>query len=197
MRKLAALMQSWGPGGAFLLAFLDSAGVPFPVGVDALVVLTAATNPGMAYLTAGLSVLGSVLGSMLLFFISRKGGQLYLNRHVESEGAHRFRQWFEAYGLVTVFIPTLCPIPLPMKAFVICAGALGMGWLPFLLTVLAGRVPRYFALAALGRAFGPDLLTWVYQHKWQITAAALLLAAVMMLALKRLRTAPGTTQAAT
>lgn len=188
MRKIAAALQAWGPGGAFLLALADSAGIPFPVGVDALVVLTAATNPGMAYLTAGLSVLGSAIGSMLLFYLARKGGQIYLDKYVLSEGAHRFITWFETYGLVTVFIPTLCPIPLPMKPFVISAGALGMSPVPFLLTVLGGRIPRYFALAALGKAFGPELLTWIYSHKWEITAAALALAAVLMMLARFLRT---------
>lgn len=188
MRKIAAALQAWGPGGAFLLALLDSAGIPFPVGVDALVVLTAATNPSMAYFTAGLSVLGSAIGSMMLFYLARKGGQLYLDKYVRSEGAHRFIVWFETYGLITVFIPTLCPIPLPMKPFVISAGALGMNPVSFLLTVLSGRVPRYFALAALGKAFGPDLLRLIYVHKWEITGVALVLAAALMLLARVLRT---------
>lgn len=187
MRKIAAALQAWGPGGAFLLALLDSAGIPFPVGVDALVVLTAATNPGMAYFTAGLSVLGSAIGSMMLFYVARAGGHRYLQKHMETPGALRFRAWFDTYGLVTVLIPTLCPIPLPMKPFVVSAGALGMSPLAFLATVLAGRVPRYLALAALGRNLGMESLSWVAAHKWEFVGGALALGACLMFLARALR----------
>jgi membrane protein YqaA with SNARE-associated domain len=182
LRKLAAALQAWGPGGAFLIALLDSAAVPLPGGVDALLILTSVTNADLAYLTAGLCVLGSAIGSMFLFYLARKGGAVYLNRHTQSARARRFRQWFDDYGLVTVFIPTLVPIPgLPMKVFVLSAGALGVKPLSFLLTVLAGRVPRYFALAALGRAMGNDAPAWLADHKWHLVLGALALGAVLML----------------
>ena len=47
-----------------------------------------------------------------------------------------FRTWFMRYGLVTVFIPALLPIPfLPFKAFAACAGALGVTRTRFLLVL--------------------------------------------------------------
>ena len=58
LRKIAAALQAWGPGGAFLLALLDSAGIPLPGGVDALLILTAVTNPDLAYFTAAVCVIG-------------------------------------------------------------------------------------------------------------------------------------------
>jgi membrane protein YqaA with SNARE-associated domain len=182
LRKIAAALQAWGPGGAFLLALLDSAAVPLPGGVDALLVLTAITNPDLAYLTAAVCVVGSAIGSMILYSIARKGGEIYLERHTQTARARRFRDWFGAYGLVTVFIPTLVPIPgLPMKVFVLSAGALGVRPMAFLLTVLAGRVPRYFALAALGRALGDDAPGWISAHKWHLVLGALVLGALLML----------------
>lgn len=187
LRKVAAALQAWGPGGAFLLALLDSAGVPLPGGVDALLVLTAVTNPDLAYLTAGVCILGSAIGSLILFSIARKGGEAYLERHASSPRAMRFREWFSAYGLVTVFIPTLVPIPLPMKVFVLSAGALGVKPVPFLLTVLAGRIPRYFALAALGRALGDNALGWIGAHKWDLTLGALVFGGLLMLLVRLTR----------
>jgi membrane protein YqaA with SNARE-associated domain len=190
LRKIAATLHEWGPTGAFLVALIDSAGVPLPGGVDALIVLTAVTNPELAYLTAALSILGSVLGSMILFFLARKGGQLYLERHSSTPRERRFHQWFATYGLVTVFIPTLIPIPgLPMKVFVLSAGAFGVSTGSFLLTIIAGRILRYFGLAALGRAMGEHSLGWVAAHKWHLVVAALLLCATMMF-LVRVRSKP-------
>lgn len=188
LRKIAAALQLWGLPGAFLIALIDSAGLPLPGGVDALVLLTAVTNPNLAYQTAALSVVGSALGSMILFFLARKGGDMYVERHATTPRARRFREWFHSYGLVTVFIPTLVPIPgLPMKIFVLCAGAFGVGPLAFLLTVLAGRIPRYFALAALGRALGEDSAGWVKAHTWQLTLGALALGAGLMMLVRLFR----------
>ena len=175
-------MHAWGPGGAFMVALVDSAGLPLPGGVDALLVLTAITNPELAYFTAALCTVGSVLGSVILFYLARKGGEMYLERHTSTPSEMRFRRWFSTYGLVTVFIPTLVPMPgLPMKAFVISAGALGVKPLSFMLTVLGGRAPRYVGLAALGRAMGDNSLSWVAAHKWHLALGAVLLGAALML----------------
>ena len=188
LRKIAAALQAWGPGGAFLLALLDSAGIPLPGGVDALLVLTAVTNPDLAYFTAAVCVIGSSIGSLILFNIARKGGEIYLERHATTARSRRFRAWFYDYGLVTVFIPTLVPIPgLPMKIFVLSAGALGVKPVTFLLTVLAGRIPRYFGLAALGRELGDDASGWLLLHKWHLVLGALILGVLLMLLARAVR----------
>jgi membrane protein YqaA with SNARE-associated domain len=118
---------------------------------------------------------------MFLFWIARKGGQIYLDRHTSSPRAMRFRLWFHQYGLLTVFIPALLPIPLPVKVFVLSAGALGTRPSTFLMVVLAARIPRYFGLAWLGARLGEESLPWLYAHKWHLTAFAVALFAVLYL----------------
>jgi membrane protein DedA with SNARE-associated domain len=93
----------------------------------------------------------------------------------------RFRLWFHQYGLLTVFIPALLPIPLPVKVFVLSAGALGTRPSTFLMVVLAARIPRYFGLAWLGARLGEESLPWLYAHKWHLTAFAVALFAVLYL----------------
>ena len=39
----------------------------------------------------------------------------------------RFRQCFQRFGLVTVYVPALMPVPMPLKFLVISAGALRTG----------------------------------------------------------------------
>lgn len=191
MRKVAAFLQSLGLAGGFGLAFLDSAGLPLPGGVDALILLTAATNPTAAYPTAAISVVGSVLGSLLLYWLARKGGELYLERHAATARARQVREWVGQYGSATVFIAMLVPIPgMPTKLVVLTAGALGVGPLEFLVTVVAGRVPRYFALAALGLQLGHDALGWLGAHKWQLTGGAVALCLSLMLLLRVVRRNP-------
>lgn len=52
---------------------LDSAGIPIPAAVDALLMVLAANAPGTAYVAAAMAVVGSVAGSLFLFFVARKG----------------------------------------------------------------------------------------------------------------------------
>ena len=58
------------------LAILDSAGVPIVGGVDALLIAISTNRPEQAYWAATLAVVGSMTGSLLLFFIARKGGEV-------------------------------------------------------------------------------------------------------------------------
>lgn len=186
MKKLALLLQSWGPAGALFLAALDSAGIPLPGGVVALIVAISATNPSAGWLTAALAVLGSAIGSMVLFGIARKGGQIYLDRHTASPRARKFREWFQQYGLVTVFVPALIPFPMPLKVFVLSAGATGVRPLHFLGVMLAARIPNYFAMAWLGMRLGDGALPWIKAHTLEFSIAGIALIAVLLLLISRM-----------
>jgi membrane protein DedA with SNARE-associated domain len=184
LNSFVRILTSWGPLGLFFLAVLDSAGVPIPAAVDALLVATAALNPSSAYLAAGLAIVGSSLGCMLLFYIGRRGGRVYLDRVAQSGRPAKFRTWFQTYGLITVFIPAFLPIPLPVKVFVLSAGALGVRPVRFLAVVLAARVPRYLALAWLGAELGDHTMVWIKDHLWHLLGFALLLALGLGLAVR-------------
>jgi membrane protein YqaA with SNARE-associated domain len=191
LKAFVKTLSTWGPWGIFLLAALDSAGIPLPAAVDALLLVIATTDRADAYLAAALASIGSVIGSMILFFIARKGGKAYLDRHTMSGKGALFREWFLHYGLLTVFVPALSPVPTPMKLFVICAGAMGISPWSFFFTVLAARIPRYFGLAYLGSKLGEGAWGYLMLHKWEILAAlgalfALLYAGINILERRRL-----------
>jgi undecaprenyl-diphosphatase len=176
---------SWGPPGLFLMAVVDSAGIPLPGGVDALLVAVAAVSPAQAYVSAAWATAGSLVGCLLLFYLARKGGERYLDRHAQGAKAQRLRLWFQHYGLATVFVPALLPIPpLPTKLFVISAGALGVRTAPFVLVVLAARLPRYFGLAYLGARLGEDSWPWLRSHAWHVAAAAAALCLLILLMIR-------------
>ena len=187
MRELTQKLISWGPAGVFLLAVLDSAGLPLPGGVDALLITVAVVQPESAYWSAALAIVGSIIGSLILFYLARCGGQKYLDRHTTSGRARHMRQWYRDYGLLTVFVPALVPIPLPMKLFVICAGALDIGLAPFTLTVLAARVPRYLGLAWLGASLGSGALDYLREHVWSLLALSVLLFLLLIVIVRNLR----------
>jgi membrane protein YqaA with SNARE-associated domain len=181
MKALVAKLVALGPFGLFVLALLDSIGIPIVGGVDALLVVLSHERPELAYFAAGLGVLGSLIGSMILFAVARKGGEKYLDKLTSGPRGSRFRRWFDKYGLVTVFVPAISVIPMPMKAFVACAGVLGIRPLNFAGTVLAARIPRYFFLAWLGREMGSFALTWIKRHSIEFGLGLVALAAVLYL----------------
>lgn len=182
MKGFVEFLVSIGPFGVFVLAFIDGVGVPIPGGVDLLLITLSAKNPEHAFLFATVTVIGSLIGGMVLFYLARKGGEAYLVKYTMDGRGQTLRRWFLEYGLITVFIPALVPlIPLPLKVPEVCAGALGMRPLPFFLTLLAGRIPRYYGLAFLGAQLGEETWPWVKAHGWNLSALAVALFVLLYL----------------
>ncbi|MFN7992158.1 MAG: VTT domain-containing protein [Bryobacteraceae bacterium] len=178
LAKLTALLVSYGPAGILLLAFIDSAGIPVASGMDALIILVAAKEPSRAYFAASMGVLGSLIGNVVLFMAARTGSRRFI-KDVPHPGPSRFRDWFERYGLLTIFIPAFLPIPLPLKVFVISAGVMRTPLRTFLFVILLARVLRYFGEAYLGMKLGQKSWPYLRAHTWQMLAGAALLFAVL------------------
>ena len=184
MRRLHAVLLSWGPLGLFLFAFIDGLGVPNPGGTDVFLLLLTIAHADPR-LCAALAVTGSLIGSAIFYEIISRGGERWLTSFIASRRGQRFREWFHRYGLVTVFIPAFLPIPLlPFKAFAGCAAALRVRRSRFLLVLAAARIPRYFALAYLGAELGENSLHWVTGHMWQLVTLAVALAVLLFMLIR-------------
>lgn len=170
-----------GPAGVLVLAIMDSAGIPIVGGVDLLLVTIAALDHSSAYWGAAAAATGSMIGSSILFWIARKGGQAYLSRFTAKGKGARLKEWFLEYGLLTVFVPALVIVPMPMKIPVISAGALGVSPVAFLLVIAAARLPRYLFLAWLGTKLGNDTLPFLKRHTLELAIGAIVLFAVLYL----------------
>src|SRR5271169_1747426 len=122
MHRFHEILLAWGPLGLFVLALVESAGIPNPGGTDALLLVVTIANPANAFLCAALAVLGSLMGSVVFYEITSRGGEKLLARYTGLGRGAKFRGWFQRYGLVTVFIAALLPIPvMPFKVFAACA----------------------------------------------------------------------------
>lgn len=168
----------------FVLAILDSAGLPVIGGVDGLLIAFAVNDPAKAYIAAFVAILGSLAGSLILFAIARKGGEVLLMKHISSRTGARLHLWFQRYGLVTVFVPALSPLPMPMKIPVFCAGALQVRPVYFIAVVLLARTIRYFALAYLGLHYGHRTFQFLVAHAGLAGAVALGLAIISVAGLR-------------
>jgi membrane protein YqaA with SNARE-associated domain len=179
--KFKTILLGWGPLGMFVICLVDGAGLPNPSGPDILLLIFSAADPSRAFLGAALGVVGSILGNYILYSIARKGGEIYLAKHTEGARGRKFREWFDHYGQVTVFVPALVPIPMPLKAFVICSGALRVNPAHFLSVLGVARTIRYTSLAWLGRTLGKRSLAWFSAHRWHFIGGALALIAALFL----------------
>ena len=173
MRQFRDVLISLGPIGVFFLAVVESAGIPNPGGTDALLLVLAIARPDQAMLCAALAAIGSLIGSAIFYEITRKGGETFLAKYTSHPMGHKFRVWYERYGMISVFIPALVPIPvLPFKIFAACAGVMRVPRARFFAVLAAARIPRYFALAYLGQQLGENSATWLRGHLWHLGGAA-------------------------
>jgi membrane protein YqaA with SNARE-associated domain len=190
MHKIAEALLAYGLWGVMLLSVIDSAGIPIPSGVDFLVVTIAASSakaPRYAYFVALLAVFSSTVGNIVLFMAARHGRRLVSKSEPAPGKGKRFQQWFDRYGLLSVFVPAVTPVvPLPLKVFVVSAGALRTPVGRFVAVVVLARIIRYFGEAWLGIQLGEDAKGFLIRNGWTIAGVAMAatLALVFLVRLK-------------
>jgi membrane protein YqaA with SNARE-associated domain len=101
---------------------------------------------------------GSALGSLVVYAIGRKGGEVALAKRVSRAKLDHLRQTFEKREFMALMIPSMLPPPTPFKLFVLSAGVFQMKVRDFMLAIFLGRVLRFFVLSVLVVAFGPAIV---------------------------------------
>jgi len=167
-----ATLPALGVWGIFLAAFLDSSFVSLPLINDFLVVRMSMTYPARMPLYAATATAGSLAGCLVLFFLARKGGEVYFHRHAGGRAA-RIRGWLQRNAFIAVAVPSILPPPMPFKLFVLGAGAFQVGARPFAVALIAGRGFRYFALGFLAVKYGASAQQALAEHKLAFVCAAL------------------------
>lgn len=170
--KFLALVGGLGGAGLFLVSFLDSSVMTFPVVNDLLLVRFSIQNPQRMPYYALMATLGSVAGCVLLYFLARWGGEAFFHRRAGSHG-HGVRAWIERNGFISMLIAALLPPPTPFKVFVIAAGAFEVPLRTFVLAVTLARALRYFAIGFLSVRYGDTALHYLTEHKLRLTGIAL------------------------
>lgn len=161
---LAGAAATLGPWGIFLVALSDSAFIPMPQGVDALLIAQAIASPSTAYLAAGLAVVGSIIGSLILYSIARRGGRMLLEKKASSGGIARMQRLIEKYDALVLLLPAMIPLPLPMKLFVIAAGVFQMKIARFVAVIAFARVVRYFGEVFLALRYGEQTTAFLKEN---------------------------------
>ena len=181
---LQAITATAGGPGLFLIAFLDSSVLTFPIVNDLLLIDLSIQSPARMPYYAAMATLGSVVGCTVLYYIARKGGEAMFHKHAGSR-AQQIHAWIERNGFLSILVTALLPPPTPFKVFVIAAGALEMPVLQFVFGLLAARAIRFFGVGYLAVRFGDEATYYLLTHKLEVAGIILILVLTLYLA-KRL-----------
>ncbi len=161
----STIISSFGGPGILFLAIGDSSFLSVPEGNDVLIVIlsTGKSWGHMAYFVS-MTIIGSVIGCLLLYLVGRKGGNPILRRRFSQQSIDRAESLFKRYGVLTVVIPSILPPPMPFKIFVLSAGVFRLNALAFLASVLVGRTIRYSMWGILAVLYGNSVKIYMQQH---------------------------------
>ena len=167
-QKVVAFAGTLGAPGLFLISFLDSSVLTFPVINDLLLIELAVQHPARMPLYAFMAMLGSVLGCVLLFYLAEKGGEALFHKHA-GERAHAIHNWVVNNGFGGILIAALLPPPTPFKVFVVAAGVFEVPIVSFTSAITIARAIRYFGIGYLAIRYGHEALPFLAQHKLEVT----------------------------
>ncbi|CAN5156316.1 MAG: VTT domain-containing protein [Acidobacteriota bacterium] len=164
LAQISQYLVAFGPFGIFAIALLDSALVPMPGGPDAVMILLSTARPAWMPLYAVAGTVGSVIGCVILYFISQRAGGRALKRFSAAKQA-RVKELIDRYDVLSVLVASILPPPFPFKLFVVTAGVFRLNLLRFVIAVAAGRMFRFLLEGYLAVRFGErakDLLAQYY-----------------------------------
>ena len=176
-QKIVAFAGTLGAPGLFLISFLDSSFLTFPIINDLLLIQLSMRRPARMPLYASMAALGSLLGCVALFLLARKVEEAAFHRKVGARAA-AIRHWVERNGFGGMLVAAMLPPPTPFKFFVLAAGVFEMPLVSFASAVGLARVIRYFGVGYLAVRYGADALPYLNQHKWQVVLVVIVVVAI-------------------
>jgi len=177
-----AFALSIGGLGLFFVAFIDASVLSLPEVNDILIVYMVTKSPSYLLYYAAMATAGSIGGSLVVFYLGKRGGEALLRKQFSREQVDRMQARFKRYGMAAVIVPAMLPPPVPLKLFVLGAGVAGMRTSMFALAVGIGRGVRYVAEGILAYYYGAAAFEYIRRHGsavalWGGIAAAAVLVA--------------------
>jgi membrane protein YqaA with SNARE-associated domain len=168
-QRVVAFAAALGAPGLFLISFLDSSFLTFPVINDLLLIELSMRRPARMPLYASIAALGSLLGCILLFLLARKVEEAAFHRKVGARAA-AIRHWVERNGFGGMLVAAMLPPPTPFKFFVLAAGVFEVPLMSFASAIALARIIRYFGVGYLAVRYGANALPYLRAHKLEVTA---------------------------
>jgi len=156
-----------------VVAVGDSSFLSIPEGNDFLIVYFSILKAEYMPYFVLISAVGSVIGSVILFSVGRKGGGMFLQKRFSPERVTKIQEWFRKYGIWAILLPCIVPPPMPFKLFVLTAGVLRFRYSRFILATLIGRLVRYGIWGVLAVLFRDYIIEFMKYHLLDLGLAIL------------------------
>jgi membrane protein YqaA with SNARE-associated domain len=194
MGRFANWIQSFalalGGPGLFIVGFLDSSFLSLPEINDLLLIWMVTQHKARMPYYALSSMLGSVAGCLVLYYIGRVS-EHWVAKRFSAERLERTMKTFQRYGVMAVLIPSLLPPPAPFKVFVLLAGVADISVGRFVLAIALGRGFRYFGEGLLAVWYGDAAMEFIQANGQPIALALVGLLAIGLAAYMLRRRAQG------
>lgn len=161
----------WGVAG---FAAVDAAFLGMPL--DAIVAGYSYADPKRFLLYAVMAAFGSAVGSIIIYFIGYKGGEVLLVKRIGERRFNAIKASFERHEFLAVMLPSMLPPPTPFKLFVLSAGVAEMSFGHFLAAIFFGRLIRFSVVSLIVIRYGPQILGFiggVFHHHLRFAIAVL------------------------
>lgn len=159
--RLQALADS-GRGTQVVLTWGLLQGCIFPGLADLFFLPLALARPGRAYRLAMVAALGTITGSVLLYFVGAQAlealeGPLARLVGMSPEALAVTRERLATYGAWAIFASTMSPLSTKLTS--IASGAVGVPFAQFTIALLSGRLLRTLVLAWFVRNGGAEFVS--------------------------------------
>lgn len=181
---LLTSLPALGGMGLLFSSFVDSSFLPLPLVTDVILFDLSSRHPVRMPFYAAMAALGSVAGCLWIYYLARKGGQVYY-RKTQGRPPGRIRKLVETYPIACVFFPAAAPFPVPFKPFVIAQGVFQVPLATFIVGTLLGRGFLFFFEGFLGARYGVAAKHFLFSQKWT-SLGVLTVLVVLFLIIRRL-----------
>src|SRR5471030_325424 len=169
--RIRTLALALGGPGLFLVAFLDSSFLPLPGITDVLLIITVTRNPSAMLLYVAMTVVGSVIGCLALWYLGKKGGEALVRKKFTGEKVEQAMATLQLNGVMAVLVPCLLPPPSPFKIFILLAGVVGISATRLATAIAIGRGIRYLALGLLAVTYGERAMAYMSENGTTVSLA--------------------------
>ncbi len=168
--------DSAGGLGVLAVAVLDSSVLALPNVTDGLIMYLTVREPSWWWYYAAIGTAGAIIGSAPLYLLARRGGQAFLDRRLAGPRFAGALTWYRRSSFAALAGPAFVPPPMPLKPFVLLAGATAFPLWRLVAALALGRGSRHFLEAALAAYYRDEAIRAF--ERYGVTLAVVMLGLV-------------------
>lgn len=182
LAELVQAVRVWADGagglGVFAVAVLDSSVLALPNATDALIMYLTVRHPARWWYYAAMGIAGVVVGSWPLYVVARRGGEAFLGKRLNGPRASSALAFYRRSAFLAIALPAFTPPPMPLKIFVLLAGATAFAPWRVVAALALGRGGRHAIEAGLAAAYRDEAVR-AFEHYGPSLAIGVLVAVTL------------------